>query len=388
MLLHVLGDQAIRFGVDVLRARGERCDQLLGDARDRPRRVAVAAHLALLPLDPERAGHVVCEHRLVQLTERDHGRVHRPPVQRPPPAVQRGLDLVADDHVGVQVRVARARVEVVERGCHQPGHIDLRNRAVRCGEARACRGDLAFHERHQLRNRRMMRLPDERLHVGIRDRPERRCRLRDREREVEPGDRAALRALGFLALDPRHLRRPHVRPEVRIECGDALLDPLARRRVARERAAERVARDRVAAHADEELELRLRHPIPGRQLAPAERGDGRAHPVAGRCTRLTVVPRQRRRERPVTVGRRDGAQQVLVAVPGTHHPHRHRHHATALSTGRCAGASSICKRRDSSTGLGRAAARSTSGGSCRASLTRRSTFRRVRCCLPPKGSFL
>ena len=44
--------------------------------------------------------------------------------------VQDCLDLVGDDDVGMQVRVARAGVEVIERRRHQPGDIDLCNGPV------------------------------------------------------------------------------------------------------------------------------------------------------------------------------------------------------------------------------------------------------------------
>jgi hypothetical protein len=56
--------------------------------------------------------------------------VHRPPIQRPPFAIEDGLHLVADDDMRVQVRVARPAVVVIERRGDQTCDVDLCNRAV------------------------------------------------------------------------------------------------------------------------------------------------------------------------------------------------------------------------------------------------------------------
>ena len=61
---------------------------------------------------------------------------------------------------------------MIERGRDEPGDIDLRNRAVPGGCARAGGCNLAFHERNHLRNRSMMRLRDQRLDPGVGDRPQ------------------------------------------------------------------------------------------------------------------------------------------------------------------------------------------------------------------------
>ncbi len=133
--------------------------QILRHARDSPRRVPVAAHLAFVTCHPERAGHVVGEHRLVQLGKRDDGGVHRASLQAATLAVQDGLGLIADHHMRAETGIAGAGVEMVERGRDQPVDINLCNRAVPGGCARAGGCNLPFHERNHLHNRPMMRLP-------------------------------------------------------------------------------------------------------------------------------------------------------------------------------------------------------------------------------------
>ena len=98
--------------------------------------------------------------------------MHRSAVKRAPPTVKDGLGLVADDHVRVEVGVAGAGVEVIERSRDQAGDIDLRNRTVPGGCPRASRCNLTLHERNHLRNRPMMRLGDQSLDPGIGDRPQ------------------------------------------------------------------------------------------------------------------------------------------------------------------------------------------------------------------------
>ena len=85
------------------------------------------------------------------------------------------------------------------------------------------------------------------------------------------------------------------------------------------------AGDRVAAHPDQELELRLGDAPALGKFAGAEVRQARPHPETGRSSLLRVVPRQRGRQAPVTIGSRDRAQQVPIPVARTHHPHRDRH---------------------------------------------------------------
>lgn len=73
--------------------------------------------------------------------------------------------------MGVQMGVAGAGVEMIERRRDQAGDIHLCNGPV----ARGCTGaggrNLPLHERNHLRNRPMMRLTDERLRPCVGDRP-------------------------------------------------------------------------------------------------------------------------------------------------------------------------------------------------------------------------
>ena len=105
--------------------------------------------------------------------------------------------------MGVQVGVAGTGVEVVEGRRDQSCDIDLRNGSVSGGCAGASGCNLAFHECNYLRNCRVVRLPYQRLRPCIRDRPQRGCRFRDREGEVEPGHRPSCLPLGLLRLDLR-----------------------------------------------------------------------------------------------------------------------------------------------------------------------------------------
>src|SRR5699024_8718611 len=145
-LVDVLGDETVGLAVDVPGASGKLLNQLFRHTGDRPRRVPVPAHVTGLPFDTEGAGHVIGEHRLVQLRERDHGGVHRPPIQTPPLPIQDGLYLVGDHDVGVQVGVAGTGVEVIERSGYQPSDIDLRHSSVAGGCAGTGGCNLALHE--------------------------------------------------------------------------------------------------------------------------------------------------------------------------------------------------------------------------------------------------
>jgi len=110
-----------------------------------------------------------------------------------------------------------------------------------------------------------------------------------------------------------------------VQRGDPRLDADGSGREVLVGAAERIARDRITPHADEQLELDLRDLIAGHDPAAAEGGHAAAHPAAGRSSFLEVVPRQRGRQRAVSIARGDRLEQVLVALTRAHHPHRDRH---------------------------------------------------------------
>lgn len=236
-------------------AGGELGHQIVGHALDFPGRVPVAASLAGLPLHAEDAGELVGQSGVVELRDGDDHRVHRPAGEGPPAAVLHGQDLVADDDVRVQLRIAGAAVVVIECRRHDAGDVDVRNRAVRagCTDAGCC--SLAFEERNQLCNRRMMGVSDQGLGAGVRNRPDRGDRLRHAEREVVTGYCAAGAALGFLRLDRGNLARPSRRPQLGVEGVNALLDPRTDRGELLVGAAQRRARDRVMAHPDQQREL-------------------------------------------------------------------------------------------------------------------------------------
>lgn len=326
MLLDVFRDEAIFLGVDLAGAGGELEHELFRHRRDRPGGVAVAAAIPRLPLHSEQSGEVVGDDRLVQFGERDGRGVHRPPIQRPPPPVQRGLHFVRHDDVRVKVRVGTTGVVVVIGGRGETEGIDLRDRStVGAGHANTGRGDFSFHEVDHLGDRRVMRFGDERLGSGVSDRPQHRRRLRQRERVIVSRDGLPRSASVFFGLDLGDRFRTRGRAEIRVKSLDTLGDALGRGLVHRVGAAERVACHRVAAHPDEELELLLRYLLAGSDATFAELGEARAEPAAGRIPDLGIVASQRRRKAPVAVACNDGAQQILVAVTGAHHAHRNRH---------------------------------------------------------------
>ncbi|MPM08645.1 hypothetical protein SDC9_54959 [bioreactor metagenome] len=135
----------------------------------------------------------------------------------------------------MQVRVAGAGVEVIERGRDEPGDIDLRNRTVPGGCARSCGCNLALHERNHLRNRSMMRLTDQRLDPGVSDRPQHTRGLRNREGEVEPCHGSSGSPRGLLGHDLRDGLTLRAGSQRRIESGNPRLDPLHLGLVDRER---------------------------------------------------------------------------------------------------------------------------------------------------------
>ena len=154
-------------------------NQLFGNASDRPCRVAVPTAGPCLPLNPEHPCQVVGKDGLVQLRERDGRAVHRATVQRPPLAIQHGLDLVADHHVRMQVRVTGTGVVVVVGGGDDTANVDLGDRAVACGRAGAGGGDLTLHEGDHVGNGVMVGLGDQGLRACVSDGPQHAGGFRD-----------------------------------------------------------------------------------------------------------------------------------------------------------------------------------------------------------------
>ena len=135
----------------------------------------------------------------------------------------------------------------------------------------------------------MMRIRDQRLRARIRNTPQRRQRLRYRERQIVTGDRTTRAALGLLRLDGLNLDGTRDRPEFQVEVGDALIDAFLHARILPVRLTQRLTGDRVAAHPDQELELRLRNPPTAGELPAAEARQTRPHPEPGRSACFFLV---------------------------------------------------------------------------------------------------
>ena len=172
--------QGREFRLDVGPARRPGAQQLgweSGDLADLAPAVARVAALGEPHPDPfDQQGF---EAGVVVLGRGDLVPVQRPPVQRQPPPV-RGADLVADRDVGVQVRVAGARVAVGERGRDQPGRVDLGD-AV--GAAPGV-GGVLLQPADRVPHRLVVTRGDARGQLARRDRPQRRHALDRGERQV------------------------------------------------------------------------------------------------------------------------------------------------------------------------------------------------------------
>ena len=104
--LDELLDQPVLLPVDVTRPPGELSDQILGDGRKLPSFIAVRTAIPLLPLDAEQSGEPICQHSVVMLGHRNVRVEQRPPIQTSPSPILSRLDLVRDDDVGVELRIA------------------------------------------------------------------------------------------------------------------------------------------------------------------------------------------------------------------------------------------------------------------------------------------
>jgi hypothetical protein len=125
---------------------GERLDQLPVDPVDV--RDAVDHRL---PRDPEPAGQLVSQLRLVEDPGGLGVREQLPRVERAPDAVVDGAGEVGDQHVGVQQRIVRPRGAMAERRRDEPVHLD------RLGPARPAAGEPG----------RPLQIPDRRIDRGV-----------------------------------------------------------------------------------------------------------------------------------------------------------------------------------------------------------------------------
>jgi hypothetical protein len=105
------------------------------------------------------------------------------------PASVKGLHLVSDGHMGVQVGVAGAAVAVGEGGCDQPLHVDL---PYPVGAGAAKQG-VSLDEAQRIGDRGPVGLFDLRRNRRFGERPQRRDALHRGEGEVVAGDRGCLR---------------------------------------------------------------------------------------------------------------------------------------------------------------------------------------------------
>ena len=181
-------------------------------------------------------------------------------------------------------------------------------------------GDLALHEVQHLGDGRVVRVDDQRLGAGVGDAPQHRHRLRDAEREVEPGHRAP--APPARAPRPRSVRDFGVAlPRARGPGSGSRRAPRSGRRPCANCGNARPSCSPVTGSRpmpDQQRELCLGHRIARADLAVAELRDARPEPAPGRRARLGVVAGQRRRQAPVAVPGDDALQQVLVAVARRH----------------------------------------------------------------------
>ena len=127
------------------------------------------------------AGELVGEQIVIDLRDHDDRVVQSPGVHRQPRPV-RAVDLVGDDEVGVQVRVPRTGVPVVEPGRDQA--IDLLLLAAVGSGSSERRGVL--QEGQRMLDGGPVRGQNRRLGGLVGHRPQGRDRLRRGERQVEP----------------------------------------------------------------------------------------------------------------------------------------------------------------------------------------------------------
>ena len=195
-------------------------------------------------------------------------------VEGAPFAIMDGLHLVRDHHMRVQMRVTRSRVVVIERRRDHPGHIRLRNRPIAPCRADTGCGNLTLDERNHLRNRRVMRVRNQRLRARVGHRPQYRCGLRNREREIEPSNRLPHPTSTLLSRDCGDRLGTLGHGKVGVEPRRAVFDALGHGWVIPILATERLIGHRVAALSNQTLKLQLRDLVASRDGSAAECDDG------------------------------------------------------------------------------------------------------------------
>ena len=200
------------------------------------------------------------ERGVVTLGRGDRDPVQGAGIQRPPLPVD-ALDLAGDGHMGMQVRVAVARVVVVERRRDQAPGPDLGD-AARAGPGE---GGMVFQQFERSVFRVLMRLADRGPHPGpLIQRPQQHRAFDRREHRIEPRHGGPLAAC-FLPVHLLDLRLGRIPAGLFGDDRQPPSDPraeLLQRLIRRERAAQGRGPDRLPAAPGQ-----LRADMPGRAEA-------------------------------------------------------------------------------------------------------------------------
>lgn len=131
----------------------------------------------------------------------------------------------------------------------------------------------------------------------------------------------------LLGLDPRHRLLALGAGQRLVQPSHSVRDPFGHGLVLGEVTPQRATGQRVAARADQALELHRRDGVAGPEPcgAAGEVRDGRAEPHARGCTGFQVVARHLVGRGMIAIALDHRPQQVGVPVPGGHLVDRHRH---------------------------------------------------------------
>ena len=315
-----LADQARLALLDGGRALGELGHQSLGHPGHFEAELLGVAASPTFPAPPQLLGQQVGEHTLVELGESHDGLEQPPAIERAPCPVGDRAGPVGHHHVVVELGVPGPRVAVGEGGGHHSVDV-LLDHAV---GARARVEHLALGVGEDDLDGPPVAGVDQGLGLPVGQCPGDRDRLRRRERQVEPGHgRTEGSSLGpFLGFDAGPLLGAFGAGGGGRHGGDSLGHPRGQGEVgAVGLAAERLAGDRVGAHAEQIEQVLLGHLRT--RLDPAavvEAGQAGAQEHAGRRPRLGVVAGQVGGVTRGAVTDRDRLHQVAIARPQAHPP--------------------------------------------------------------------
>ena len=206
--------------------------------------------------------------------------------------------------MGVELRVRRAGVVVIERAGDHPGDGHPRDPTAPDPGGR----DALLQHGHRVAQRRVMGLRKQRLRPGVGDAPHYAERLRRRERQIEACNRGARLLRNLFLTDALDGFLPLRTGQRRIQPRNPRRNPLPRGKQPRIRRPELLAGHRMHALAEQPGEVLLGHRVAVRErwtLAGVETGQARAKPRSWRTAGLGVVPGQRSAHVPVAVARGD-----------------------------------------------------------------------------------